>query len=91
MNNGEWAVPSDFHNPRQLMTKYTTAQIYDIDQRPSFFPMRVIERGKQMIFRMDVLGEGTMEMVVESTITGKLNYKGMRLVVQGAQGCLGTK
>jgi hypothetical protein len=51
----------------------------DTDERPSLIPMRIIDKGKQMIFRMDVAGEGTMEMVVESTITGRLIYKGMRL------------
>jgi len=52
----------------------------DVDRRPSRTPMRVVENGRTMMFRMDVLGEGTMEMVVEAhAITGKLNFKGMRL------------
>lgn len=74
--NNEYGMPDGFHNPPKRVQVQAPP---DVDQRPSCFPMRVIEQGKQMIFRMDVLGEGTMEMVVESTLTGKLNYKGMRL------------
>lgn len=43
------------------------------------------DKGKSLIFRMDVLGEGTMELVVDGDPkTGKLIYRGMRL-------CLSTK
>lgn len=66
-------------NARHLSTRYAEIQNPDVDHRPSRFPMRIVENGKEMTFRLDVLGEGTMEMVVESTLTGKLNYKGMRL------------
>lgn len=53
----------------------------DVDYRPSRSPMRVIVDGKVMLFRLDVLGEGTIEMAVESDgPKGKLFYRGMRLV-----------
>jgi hypothetical protein len=59
--------------------------IEDVDARPSCLPMRVIDNKKTLVFRMDVLGEGTMEMVVESEkFTGRLIYRGMRI-------CLTTK
>jgi len=52
----------------------------DIDDRRSSLPMRVIDHGRQMTFCLDVVGEGTLEMVVESVpFTGKLIYRGMRI------------
>jgi hypothetical protein len=80
--DADWPVPGSFFNPRCLSRKYVTTDtpIQDVDLRPSCFPIRIIEQGKELIFRMDVLGEGTMEMVTESTPVGKLNYKGMRLM-----------
>jgi hypothetical protein len=57
----------------------------DVDERPSRTPMRVIEEGRDLTFRLDVLGEGTMEMTtVSDPKSGRLIYKGMRL-------CLTTK
>jgi hypothetical protein len=54
---------------------------FDVDDHPSRTPMRIVENGKTLTFRMDVLGEGTMEMVVEGNPqTGRLTYRGMRLV-----------
>ncbi len=68
------------NNPRRLSAKYAQIENPDVDQRPSRTPMRIIEEGRLMTFRLDVLGEGTMDMTVESDeATGRLIYKGMKL------------
>lgn len=79
--NGESRVPDEFHNPRHLSRNYYKIErTFDVDARPSQTPMRVIDHGNVLVFRMDVLGEGTMEMIVQGDAkTGRLDYKGMRL------------
>jgi hypothetical protein len=55
---------------------------WDPDHRPSTTPMRITDNGRTLTFRLDVLNEGTMEMAVDSNlVTGKLTYRGMRLVL----------
>jgi hypothetical protein len=67
-------------NPRHLSAKYSQIENPDVDQRPSRTPMRVIEEDRSLTFRLDVLGEGTMDMIVDSDEkTGRLIYKGMKL------------
>jgi len=51
------------------------------DERPSPFPMIIVQDGPLLKFRLDVLGEGTMEMVVNGEPkTGRLIYRGLRLI-----------
>lgn len=64
---------------RHLADKVHRLGVHDPDHRPSHSPMRIAEQGTEILFRLDVLREGTMEMIVDSEPNGKLIYKGMRL------------
>jgi hypothetical protein len=74
---GESRMPDEFFTPRQTQPEHPT-----FDQKPSPFPMVILQEGRMLRFRLDVLGEGTMEMLVDGDPkTGRLIYRGMRLVV----------
>lgn len=94
-------MPEDFYNPRHLSpgrqvpitghpnyeqaSKVNRMGEWDPDHRPADVALKITDNGRTLIFRLDVQGEGAMEMAVESDLkTGRLLYRGMKL-------CLGTK